>query len=82
MPQSIHQTNNLTSPALSNGFYTESYRLRKAASSMTKSVLRWFKDHSRMFVERYLTTQQEANRGTFCLLSVGSGEGDLDWEII
>ncbi|MGK7876927.1 MAG: methyltransferase [Xenococcaceae cyanobacterium] len=82
--ESIKEAESLVAPALIEEFYAESYRLRKAASTMTAAAIQWFKDHSRMLVETIgaRTHAQVNSQQNFTILSVGSGEGDLDIAII
>ncbi|MBE9067417.1 methyltransferase domain-containing protein [Leptolyngbya cf. ectocarpi LEGE 11479] len=71
---------NTFAPPLSDDCYAEYYRLRKAASTMTSETVAWFQKNSKMLVEGMLS--QFEQREVFYMLSVGSGEGDLDLEII
>lgn len=61
-------------PPLDDELYAESYQLRKAASTMTVAAIEWFRNHIKL-----LTSQQDH---TLSILSIGSGEGDIDVEII
>ncbi len=81
---SIQEEKGLVAPALTDEYYAESYRLRKTASSMTTAAVQWFKDHSRMLVESIAASSQtQVNpQNTLTILSVGTGEGDLDLAII
>ncbi len=71
---------NTFAPPLSDDCYAEYYRLRKAASTMTSETISWFKKNGKALVEEIIS--QSEHRGTFSIMSVGSGEGDLDLEII
>ena len=65
---------------LTDEFYAESYRLRKVASDMTTTFIAWFKENSKKLMEQSLFHSQPGD--VFSILSVGSGEGDVDLEII
>ena len=67
-------------PSLDDEFYAKSYELRKAASTMTNVAIDWFRDNSALLLEGGNLSLQKDD--TFSVLSVGSGEGDIDLEII
>lgn len=64
-------------PPLTEQFYAEAYELRKAASTMTPTTIGWFQRQARQLLQR----EPDSDK-TFTVLSVGSGEGDIDLEII
>lgn len=70
----------LFAPALNEQLYAESYELRKAASTMTQASIEWFKQN----LATVLMQSRPAlgNDETLSVLSIGSGEGDIDLEII
>lgn len=70
----------LFAPPLTYEFYAESYELRKAASTMTVAAIEWFRSNVMELLERSDSPPEKDN--TFSVLSVGSGEGDIDIEII
>ena len=67
-------------PPLDDRFYAESYELRKAASTMTVAAIEWFRSNATTLLERNYSPSQKDD--TFSVLSIGSGEGDIDIEII
>ncbi|NEP71031.1 MAG: hypothetical protein F6K25_01125 [Okeania sp. SIO2G4] len=67
-------------PPLDDEFYAESYELRKAASTMTVSAIEWFRNNVTVLLERSYSRSHQ--KDTFSVLSIGSGEGDIDIEII
>ena len=71
-------------PPLDHAFYAKSYEQRKAASTMTTMTIEWFQQHMKtLLVKSHLTTQEKgAEKKPFSVLSIGSGEGDIDCEII
>ena len=70
---------NVIAPALDDDFYAESYELRKAASTMTNVAIDWFRRQAGVLLKREETLSEDK---TFSVLSVGSGAGDADVEII
>ncbi|MBC6478786.1 MAG: methyltransferase domain-containing protein [Hormoscilla sp. GM7CHS1pb] len=66
-------------PPLDEEFYAESYELRKAASTMTVAAIEWFRSNVTRLLEGSNSSLKD---GTFSVLSIGSGEGDIDIEII
>jgi SAM-dependent methyltransferase len=66
-------------PPLENNLYAEFYQLRKNASTMTASTIEWFRNHLQMLLDE-MRGQTRSN--TLSVLSIGSGEGDIDTEII
>lgn len=74
------QNQKLVAPPLDDEFYAESYELRKAASTMTVAAIEWFRNHVTELLEgNYSPSHQD---DTLSILSIGSGEGDIDLEII
>lgn len=67
-------------PPLNDEFYAESYELRKAASTMTTVAIDWFRRQAGVLLTRETTLSEEDK--TFSVLSVGCGEGDVDFELI
>ena len=67
-------------PPLDAKFYAKSYELRKAASTMTNVAIDWFRSNSVLLLNGENLSLQKDD--TFSVLSVGSGEGDIDLEII
>gem|GEM_PF-579048 len=67
-------------PPLDNEFYAESYELRKTASTMTVSAIEWFRSNITVLLEEIYSRSHQDD--TFSVLSIGSGEGDIDIEII
>ncbi|NEO51906.1 MAG: methyltransferase domain-containing protein [Okeania sp. SIO3B5] len=67
-------------PPLDDEFYAESYELRKAASTMTVAAIEWFRNNVTELLEGSYSPSQKDD--TFSVLSIGSGEGDIDIEII
>lgn len=67
-------------PPLDDEFYAESYELRKAASTMTVAAIEWFHNNLKVLLEESCSRSLQNN--TLSLLSIGSGEGDIDMEII
>ncbi len=67
-------------PPLDDEFYAESYELRKAASTMTVAAIEWFRNNVKILLEE--SNSQTHKDETLSVLSVGSGEGDIDMEII
>ncbi|NEQ96344.1 MAG: methyltransferase domain-containing protein [Cyanothece sp. SIO2G6] len=67
-------------PALDDQFYAESYELRKAASTMTTATIEWFQQN----LVNVLAPARPpfGTDRTLSVLSIGSGEGDIDLEII
>lgn len=63
---------------LSDDFYAESYGLRKAASTMTQAAVDWLSQQAKSILEHIPASSDR----TFSVLSVGSGEGDIDFEFI
>ncbi|MEM9218350.1 MAG: methyltransferase domain-containing protein [Cyanobacteria bacterium P01_F01_bin.150] len=73
----IAQNTRSFAPELNEKFYAESYELRKAASTMTTGTITWFQRNLDS-----LLTQPRLDSHTLSVLSIGSGEGDIDLEII
>ncbi|MGB7058171.1 MAG: class I SAM-dependent methyltransferase [Geitlerinemataceae cyanobacterium] len=74
------QNQKFVAPPLDDEFYAESYELRKAASTMTVAAIDWFRSHVTVLLEgSYSRSHQD---DTLSVLSIGSGEGDIDLEII
>lgn len=70
----------IVAPPLDDQFYAESYELRKAASTMTTAAIDWFSSNATLLLgDRHSDSQKNH---TFSVLSIGSGEGDIDLEII
>lgn len=67
----------IQAPQLDRDSYAEFYELRKAASSMTPNTIEWLGDHAKILLEKCLHTNRPLS-----VLSVGSGEGDIDMELI
>lgn len=67
-------------PPLDDEFYAESYGLRKAASTMTVAAIEWFRNNLTLLLEG--SDSRSHKNDTFSVLSIGSGEGDIDLEII
>lgn len=67
-------------PPLDNEFYAESYELRKAASTMTPAAIEWFRSNVATLLGG--NDLNSHNDDTFSVLSIGSGEGDIDIDII
>ncbi len=67
-------------PPLDDEFYAESYELRKAASTMTVAAIEWFRSNVEVLLEGSYSRSHKDD--TFSVLSIGSGEGDIDLEII
>lgn len=65
-------------PPLNDDFYAEAYKLRKAASTMTSVAIDWFRRQAGVLLKR----EEKSEDKTFSVLSVGSGEGDVDFELI
>ncbi len=79
----MHDRNNnlkMFAPPLTDKFYAESYQLRKAASSMTSAFIAWFEELNGLLVEETISQSDKNNK--FSILSIGSGEGDIDIKII
>ncbi|NES65125.1 MAG: methyltransferase domain-containing protein, partial [Okeania sp. SIO2D1] len=70
----------IVAPPLDDEFYAESYELRKAASTMTVAAIDWFRNNVTELLEGNYSRSQKDD--TFSVLSIGSGEGDIDLEII
>ncbi|HIE00396.1 MAG TPA: hypothetical protein EYP59_08920, partial [Thiotrichaceae bacterium] len=66
-------------PPLENNVYAEFYQLRKNASTMTASTIEWFRNHLKMLLDEM---RYQTRNNTLSVLSIGSGEGDIDIEII
>ncbi len=64
---------------IDGGAYAEFYVLRKNASTMTQATIEWFHNHVDVWL-REVTHENESHLPA--ILSVGSGEGDIDIEII
>ncbi len=63
-------------PPLDDEFYAQSYELRKAASTMTVAAIEWFRSKITTLLESsYSPSHQDE---TLSILSIGSGEGDID----
>ncbi|NEP01814.1 MAG: methyltransferase domain-containing protein [Symploca sp. SIO2E9] len=78
-PNSPHKKK-FIAPPLDNKFYAESYELRKAASTMTVAAIEWFRSDVMLLLEGIYSRSDKDD--TFSVLSIGSGEGDIDLEII
>ncbi|MEA5550021.1 methyltransferase domain-containing protein [Anabaena cylindrica UHCC 0172] len=76
---SLHNKN-FFAPPLDDEFYAQSYELRKAASTMTVAAIEWFRSHVTGLVEG--SYSRSPKNDTLSVLSIGSGEGDIDVEII
>ncbi|MGK7919303.1 MAG: methyltransferase [Trichodesmium sp.] len=74
------QNQKLFAPPLDDKFYAESYELRKAASTMTVSAIEWFRNNVTVLLEGSYSRSHQND--TLSVLSIGSGEGDIDIEII
>jgi SAM-dependent methyltransferase len=72
--------NKFVAPPLDDEFYAQSYELRKAASTMTVSAIEWFRNNVTLLLEG--SDLRSHKNDTFSVLSIGSGEGDIDLEII
>ncbi len=66
-------------PPLDATLYAESYELRKAASTMTTVAIDWLSQQASELLSREPAVSHDK---TFSVLSVGSGEGDLDMKFI
>lgn len=74
------QHQKFVAPPLDDSFYAQSYELRKAASTMTVAAIEWFGSNITTLLETsYSRSHQDE---TLSVLSIGSGEGDIDIEII
>ncbi len=71
--------NDKFAPPLGNDIYAEFYQLRKNASTMTVSTVEWFHNHLPILLDE---VRYKTGSDTLSILSVGSGEGDIDIEII
>ena len=76
-----YETQKIIAPPLDDEFYAQSYELRKAASTMTVAAIDWFRNNLTPLLEgsNYSLSSQDK---TLSVLSIGSGEGDIDLEII
>lgn len=74
------QNQKIIAPPLDNEFYAQSYELRKAASTMTVAAIEWFRNNLKVLLEESYSRSQQDD--TLSVLSIGSGEGDIDIEII
>lgn len=72
--------NNFVAPPLDDRFYAESYELRKAASTMTTAAIEWLQNNLTILLEESYSSSHKND--TLSVLSIGSGEGDIDMEII
>ena len=63
-------------PQLNDEFYAQSYELRKTASTMTDVTISWFKNNIQSLIKE--NNPQSKQDNTFSVLSIGSGEGDID----
>nr|MEC4580957.1 methyltransferase domain-containing protein [Candidatus Parabeggiatoa sp.] len=75
----IHDDKYSIAPPLNNNVYAEFYQLRKNASTMTASTIEWFRNHLKMLLDEM---RFQTRHNTLSVLSIGSGEGDIDIEII
>ncbi|WP_179131173.1 class I SAM-dependent methyltransferase [Candidatus Entotheonella palauensis] len=66
-------------PPLDDDCYAEFYELRKAASTMTTVAIDWLRKQAGAVLQRKRSISEDQ---TFSVLSVGSGEGDIDIEFI
>ncbi|MGB5634456.1 MAG: methyltransferase domain-containing protein [Waterburya sp.] len=78
-PFSLHHQK-FIAPPLDDEFYAESYELRKAASTMTVAAIEWFRNNLTLLLGKENSSSPQDD--TFSVLSIGSGEGDIDLEII
>ena len=79
----IHKNKNnklYFAPELNDDFYAQSYELRKKASTMTDVTISWFQNNIQSLIKE--TYPQSKQDDSFSVLSIGSGEGDIDMEII
>ncbi|MEO1430682.1 MAG: class I SAM-dependent methyltransferase [Cyanobacteria bacterium J06633_8] len=76
---SLHN-NKFVAPPLDDKFYAESYELRKAASTMTVAAIEWFQNNLTALLEGSYSPSHKED--ILSVLSIGSGEGDIDIEII
>ncbi|KHD08741.1 hypothetical protein PN36_22665 [Candidatus Thiomargarita nelsonii] len=74
-----HDDKSSIASPLENKTYAEFYELRKNASTMTASTIEWFHNHLKMLLDEM---REKTRSNTLSVLSIGSGEGDLDIEII
>jgi hypothetical protein len=74
-----HNDNSSIAPPLENDIYAEFYQLRKNASTMTASTIEWFRNHLKFLLDEM---RHKSRNDTLSVLSIGSGEGDIDIEII
>jgi SAM-dependent methyltransferase len=74
-----HDNKYSIAPPLENNTYAEFYQLRKNASTMTASTIEWFRNHLKTLLDEM---RDKTKNHTLSVLSIGSGEGDLDIEII
>lgn len=74
-----HNDKSSIAPPLENSIYAEFYQLRKNASTMTASTIEWFHNHLPILLDEMCN---KTGGDTLSVLSVGSGEGDIDIEII
>lgn len=74
------QHQKFVAPPLDDEFYAESYELRKAASTMTVTAIDWFRRNLTVLLEEIYSHSPRSD--TFSVLSIGSGEGDIDMDII
>jgi SAM-dependent methyltransferase len=74
-----HDNKYSIAPPLENNLYAEFYKLRKNASTMTASTIEWFRNHLQILLDEM---QYKTRNNTLSVLSIGSGEGDIDIEII
>lgn len=71
--------NSSIAPPLENDIYAEFYQLRKNASTMTASTIEWIHNHLKCLLDEM---RGKTGSDTLSVLSIGSGEGDIDIEII
>ncbi|KHD08744.1 hypothetical protein PN36_22695 [Candidatus Thiomargarita nelsonii] len=74
-----HDNKYSIAPPLENNVYAEFYQLRQNASTMTASTIEWFHNHLKMLLDEM---RYQTRNNTLSVLSIGSGEGDIDIEII
>jgi SAM-dependent methyltransferase len=74
-----HDDKSSIAPPLENNLYAEFYQLRKNSSTMTTSTIEWFHNHLKMLLDEM---RDKTENNTLSVLSIGSGEGDIDFDII
>ena len=66
-------------PELDETMYADSYKIRKAASTMTSSARLWLCENSEMLIDQSISS---SDRTSFSVLSIGCGDGDIDIEFL